>query len=712
MNGLYARTETLPESLATTAKKKKFSLLYLHAASGYSLAFAESPREPDAMEWVFMDAAGHDRVALFDNALIPPAGERWTHVRAARAAAADAGGWFGNWGKRDKSGADAEADEDPKSSFGTTTSQSRVERSSKTQSAADDEYDELPWQLIAVLSEDMLAQLARQQRRHDNLVNRALNCHPPTPPRGAFAVVETSPPEAALAEAARVTRAAETHTAEEDHDAAAEAYAAAMQEAGFHGNDPSSSSSASVAAWTRSYLSFRRGASLRRAGRLDASARALRDALATAPNFADALFESALHSLDAGKFSDALDALERLACADRAFPDLQRWMTRALAREKRGEARDAERARERARAVRRLELETRLAGGATRFCRAWRQTGSCAADGEREEEKDASCLEATRNGQSGFCECSFALRDASAFAEEVATTAFARETLEARGGPRAFDEAAGGPEDARVLAEANGNATHGARLGCAHGDGPSCAAYCETAWRVATRRVEGLARAMATRLSQASPPVHLEDAEEDASASSRDNASAAATRSVVEAASRLRALAEENAEENPDADARDRDARSDGDAADARSALSSLSSVSGDDDVADRSDLYLVLDLPADFTASELKARYRRASLSSHPDKPSGSLRAFQRVAEAYQLLGDPEAREAYDLGLGLGEPREDAPGDTTLWEQVEREFFPEVHGWRPFGDPRERKRERQAARARSRAFREQHGEL
>ena len=349
-------------------------------------------------------------------------------------------------------------------------------------------------------------------------------------------------------------------------------------------------------------------------------------------------------------------------------------------------------------------------GGATRFCRAWRQTGSCAADGEREEEKDASCSEATRNGQSGFCECSFALRDASAFAEEVATTAFARETLEKRGGPSAFDDAdaAGGPEDARVLAEANGNATHGARLGCAHGDGPSCAAYCETAWRVATRRVEGLARAMATRLSQASPPLHLEDAEEE-DAPSRDNASAAATRAVVEAASRLRALAEENVD--PDADARDQDTRSDGNAADARSAAA-LSFVSGDDDVADRSDLYLVLDLPADFTASELKSRYRRASLSAHPDKPSGSLRAFQRVAEAYQVLGDSEAREAYDLGLGLGEPREDAPGDTTLWEQVEREFFPEVHGWRPFGDPRERKRERQAARARSRAFREQHGEL
>ena len=707
MNGLYARTETLPESLATASRKKKISLLYLHAASGYSLAFAESPREPDAMEWVFMDGTGHDRVALFDNALIPPAGERWTHVRAARAPAEDKSGWFGNWRVRDARAAE-EAGEDTKSF---ETAESRVERSSKTQRAADDEYDELPWQLIAVLSEDMLAQLARQQRRHDNQVNRALNCHPPTPPRGAFAVVETSPPEAALAEAARVTRAAEAHAAAEDHDAAAEAYAAAMEDTGRIGNDPEldldgGDAREKVAAWTRSYLSFRRGASLRRAGRLDESARALRDALATAPNFADALFESALASLDAGKFSDAFDAFERLACADRAFPELQRWMTRARAREVRGETRAVERTREWARALRRAELGTRLAKGATRFCRAWRQTGSCAADGEREEEKDASCMEATRNGQSGFCECSFALRDASAFAEEVATTAFARETLEARGGPRAFDEAAGGPEDARVLAEANGNATHGARLGCAHGDGPSCAAYCETAWRVATRRVEGLARAMATRLG-----MEMSDLfrfEEEVLLERNEDASHAATRSVVEAASRLRALADGTAPQAEDASP-----VAEADPSNERSANALSTLVPGEDDVADRSDLYLVLDLPADFTKSELKSRYRRASLSSHPDKPSGSQRAFQRVAEAYQVLGDPEAREAYDLGLGLGEPRDgDAPGDTTLWEEVEREFFPEVHGWRPFGDPHERKRESAAARARSREFRERYGEL
>ena len=707
MNGLYARTETLPESLATAANRKKFSLLYLHAASGYSLAFAESPREPDAMEWVFMDAAGHDRVALFDNALIPPAGERWTHVRAARAAAADAGGWFGNWGKRDESRADAEADEDPKSSFGTTTSQSRVERSSKTQSAADDEYDELPWQLIAVLSEDMLAQLARQQRRHDNLVNRALNCHPPTPPRGAFVVVETSPPEAALAEAARDARS-ETR-GEEDHDAAAGVRRRDAR-GGFLLNGttlpppprPSrrgrvrtsrfaaAPACAAPAGWTRPRARCATRWRPRPTSRTPCSS----------PRF---IRWTPGSSRTRSKRSSGWRARTRVPGLT-ALDD-----ARAGAREARRGARRGARARARARGPPRGAGDA-LSGGATRFCRAWRQTGSCAADGEREEEKDASCSEATRNGQSGFCECSFALRDASAFAEEVATTAFARETLENRGGPSAVDDAdaAGGPEDARVLAEANGNATHGARLGCAHGDGPSCAAYCETAWRVATRRVEGLARAMATRLSQASPPLHLEDAEEE-DASSRDNASAAATRAVVEAASRLRALAEENAD--PDADARDQDPRSDGNAADARSAAA------------------LKLRFrrrrrrgperpvpgarpPRGLHGVGAQSRYRRASLSAHPDKPSGSLRAFQRVAEAYQVLGDSEAREAYDLGLGLGEPREDAPGDTTLWEQVEREFFPEVHGWRPFGDPRERKRERQAARARSRAFREQHGEL
>ena len=126
----------------------------------------------------------------------------------------------------------------------------------------------------------------------------------------------------------------------------------------------------------------------------------------------------------------------------------------------------------------------------------------------------------------------------------------------------------------------------------------------------------------------------------------------------------------------------------------------------GAEDVADRSDHYLALELPADFTETELKLRYRRASLMAHPDKPGGTMRAFQRVAEAYQTLADESARTAYDLGLGLGEPRENE-GDTTLWHEVERDFFPEVHGWRPFGDPHERKRERQAEFERSRDARE-----
>ena len=37
-----------------------------------------------------------------------------------------------------------------------------------------------------------------------------------------------------------------------------------------------------------------------------------------------------------------------------------------------------------------------------------------------------------------------------------------------------------------------------------------------------------------------------------------------------------------------------------------------------------------------------------------HPDKEGGSTRAFQRIAEAHELLSDPEKRQLYDDGADL----------------------------------------------------------
>ena len=56
---------------------------------------------------------------------------------------------------------------------------------------------------------------------------------------------------------------------------------------------------------------------------------------------------------------------------------------------------------------------------------------------------------------------------------------------------------------------------------------------------------------------------------------------------------------------------------------------------------------------PADFTDAELRASYRRVSLRAHPDKPGGSMLAFQRVAESYETLSDEDSRRASTSGSG-----------------------------------------------------------
>lgn len=44
-----------------------------------------------------------------------------------------------------------------------------------------------------------------------------------------------------------------------------------------------------------------------------------------------------------------------------------------------------------------------------------------------------------------------------------------------------------------------------------------------------------------------------------------------------------------------------------------------------------------------------IKKSYRRRALQTHPDKTNGDRRAFDRVAEAYEILSDDEKRKVYD---------------------------------------------------------------
>ena len=59
-------------------------------------------------------------------------------------------------------------------------------------------------------------------------------------------------------------------------------------------------------------------------------------------------------------------------------------------------------------------------------------------------------------------------------------------------------------------------------------------------------------------------------------------------------------------------------------------------------------DLYGVLGMPPFATTAELRDAYRRLVQVHHPDR-GGNPWAFHRVAQAYEVLGDPTRRAKYD---------------------------------------------------------------
>jgi molecular chaperone DnaJ len=70
-------------------------------------------------------------------------------------------------------------------------------------------------------------------------------------------------------------------------------------------------------------------------------------------------------------------------------------------------------------------------------------------------------------------------------------------------------------------------------------------------------------------------------------------------------------------------------------------------------------DHYALLGVPRGATRAELRRAYRLLALQLHPDRAGygyGSTVMFQRVAEAYRVLADPETRADYDRQLRAAE--------------------------------------------------------
>eukprot|EP00929_Paragymnodinium_shiwhaense_P088864 TRINITY_DN49173_c0_g1_i1.p1 TRINITY_DN49173_c0_g1~~TRINITY_DN49173_c0_g1_i1.p1 ORF type:complete len:656 (+),score=63.68 TRINITY_DN49173_c0_g1_i1:98-1969(+) len=99
----------------------------------------------------------------------------------------------------------------------------------------------------------------------------------------------------------------------------------------------------------------------------------------------------------------------------------------------------------------------------------------------------------------------------------------------------------------------------------------------------------------------------------------------------------------------------------------------------------------------------ELKRAYKKGSLQVHPDKPGGSMRAFQRIAAAYETLSDSAKRRAFDIGDELPRhQRHDGTDGLSYHDEVVKKYFPERFGFEPFGDPHADRKERERYKQRA----------
>jgi excisionase family DNA binding protein len=74
--------------------------------------------------------------------------------------------------------------------------------------------------------------------------------------------------------------------------------------------------------------------------------------------------------------------------------------------------------------------------------------------------------------------------------------------------------------------------------------------------------------------------------------------------------------------------------------------------------MARRPDHYATLEVQPAATQREIRAAFRRLARATHPDGHAGDAqleRRFKRIARAYEVLGDPARRKAYDDRVTIG---------------------------------------------------------
>jgi DnaJ-class molecular chaperone len=74
-------------------------------------------------------------------------------------------------------------------------------------------------------------------------------------------------------------------------------------------------------------------------------------------------------------------------------------------------------------------------------------------------------------------------------------------------------------------------------------------------------------------------------------------------------------------------------------------------------------DPYAILGVPKSASDEDIRRAFRKLAKELHPDVTRGTDERFKKVSSAYEILGDPEKRRAFDRGEidARGEPRRDA---------------------------------------------------
>lgn len=94
-----------------------------------------------------------------------------------------------------------------------------------------------------------------------------------------------------------------------------------------------------------------------------------------------------------------------------------------------------------------------------------------------------------------------------------------------------------------------------------------------------------------------------------------------------------------------------------------------------------RKDFYDTLGVPRDVSDEDLKKAYRKLVLQYHPDRNPGDKTAEEKIREinaAYEVVGDPEKRRAYDRLRFGDETRDEVPDPGVILEQMEQKLFDE----------------------------------